>query len=101
MTQTNFDPDLVKNLEKTCIELKICIQNAIKSFYKKTPKNINNLEVWKSPSPWEKKVLPNLELNHNELLIAIKRFSHGDIKSLNSYHKSNSQLNLKVVIIDL
>ncbi|MCB9746781.1 MAG: hypothetical protein H6755_00050 [Candidatus Omnitrophica bacterium] len=82
MTKLNIDSNLLKDIENSSNELKTCVYKAINTFYKNSPQKLSDSEESKTPLPWEKKAIPNLERYHDELLVAIQKYYIGDIKPI-------------------
>jgi hypothetical protein len=82
MVTLMIDSVLARSFETASSELIVRIKNAIDNFY--INKSQNNLvrEDWRTPKPWETRVLPNLEHYHNHLLMAMQAYSAGDIRPI-------------------
>jgi len=79
---SDIDPQLTRTLEHASTELMARIRQAIRDFYASPPQDSASWEAWRTPKPWETRVLPNLERSHGELQEATRAHAAGDIKPI-------------------
>lgn len=82
MATSDIDPQLTRTLEQASTELMARIRQAIRDFYASPPQDSASWEAWRTPKPWETRVLPNLERSHGELQEATRAHAAGDIKPI-------------------
>jgi len=82
MAMKMIDPDLVIALEHASSELIIQVRKAIYDFYQDSASGWEQWEKWRTPKPWEERVLTNLERYHNDLQAARKAYDEGDIRPI-------------------
>jgi hypothetical protein len=79
---SDIDAQLTRTLEHASTELMARIRQAIRDFYASPPQDLASWEMWRTPKPWETRVLPNLERSHDELQHAMRAHAAGDIKPI-------------------
>jgi hypothetical protein len=79
---SDIDPQLPRTLEHASSELMARIRQAISGFYASPPQDSASWETWRTPKPWETRVLPNLERSHADLQHAVRAHAAGDIKPI-------------------
>lgn len=82
MATSDIDPQLTRTLERASTELMARIRKAISDFYANPPQDAASWEAWRTPKPWESRVLPNLERSHGDLQHAMRAHAAGDIKPI-------------------
>ena len=82
MATSDIDPQLARTLEHASTELMARIRQAISDFYASPPQDSVSWEAWRTPKPWETRVLPNLERSHGDLQHAMRAHAAGDIKPI-------------------
>ena len=83
MPTSDIDPQLTRTLDHASSELMARIRQAIRDFYASPPQDLASWEAWRTPKPWETRVLPNLERSHGELQEARRvHAATGDIKPI-------------------
>ena len=82
MATSDIDPQLGRTLEQASSELIAHIRQAIRDFYASPPQDSASWEAWRTPKPWEARVLPNLERSHGDLQHAVRAHAAGDIKPI-------------------
>jgi hypothetical protein len=81
MTST-IDPELARSLEDASTALIDRIRRAIDDFHAAPPHGWETWEMWRTPKPWEGRVLPNLERYHDHLQAALRAYAAGDITQI-------------------
>jgi hypothetical protein len=79
---SDIDPQLARTLEQASTELMARIRQAIRDFHASPPQDSASWEAWRTPKPWETRVLPNLERSHGDLQEARRAHADGDIKPI-------------------
>jgi len=79
MATANIDPALASSFEQSSAELIDRIRQAIRDFQANPPLGWQTWESWRTPKPWEARVLPNLERYHSDLQAAMRAYHAGDI----------------------
>ena len=82
MATSDIDPQLTRTLEHASTELMARIRQAISDFHASPPQGSGSWEAWRTPKPWETRVLPNLERSHGDLQEATRAHAAGDIKPI-------------------
>lgn len=82
MATSDIDPQLARTLEQASTELMARIRQAIRDFHASPPQDSASWEAWRTPKPWETRVLPNLERSHGDLQEARRAHAAGDIKPI-------------------
>jgi hypothetical protein len=68
------------------------IRKAIRDFRAAPPDGSDAWESWRTPQPWETRVLSNLERYHRHLKAAVTSYDAGDIKPIT--HEASSYAGL-------
>jgi hypothetical protein len=92
VTNTAIDPNLPRSLEDASTQLIDRIRQAIRDFRAAPPDGSDVWESWRTPQPWETRVLSNLERYHRHLKEAIAAYDAGDIKPIT--HEASSYAGL-------
>jgi len=79
MANATIDRELARSFEHGSAELIASVRNAINEFYANLPQGWEAWETWRTPKPWEARVLPNLERYHSDLKTALRAYHVGDI----------------------
>jgi len=82
MNAANIDHALASSLEQASAALIARVREAIHSFYMSPPQGWETRDAWKTPKPWETRVLPNLDRYHSDLQAALRAYNAGDIRPL-------------------
>jgi hypothetical protein len=80
MTQQNIGlvQELTRELRRAYEEIVEIIRSAVRSVPSAAEGSDGDLPLWRTPAPWERKVLPNLERTIHEIDSALERCSAGD-----------------------
>ena len=92
MTNSAIDPNLPRSLEDASARLIDRIRQAIRDFRTAPPDGSDAWESWRTPQPWETRVLSNLERYHRHLKAAVTAYDAGDIKPIT--HEASSYAGL-------
>ena len=76
-----IDPELARSFEDASATLIGRIRQAIRTFTQRHPR-LGAWELWRTPKPWETRVLSNLERYHRHLKAAVTAYDTGDIKPI-------------------
>ena len=79
MTNTTIDNKLARSFQSASADLIARIREAIHVFYSRPPQGWESWDNWRTPKPWEARVLPNLDGYHKGLEKAIEAFQAGDM----------------------
>jgi hypothetical protein len=82
LATSDIDPQLTRTLEHASTELMARIRQAIRDFYASPPQDSASWEEWRTPKPWETRVLPDLERSRGDLQNAMRAHAAGDIKPI-------------------
>ncbi|HYR90920.1 MAG TPA: hypothetical protein VE422_43070 [Terriglobia bacterium] len=79
MPTSNIDAALARSFEHASAELIARVRDAIQAFNASPPQGSETWEAWRTPKPWETRVLPNLQRYHSDLQKALRAYDAGDI----------------------
>jgi hypothetical protein len=82
VTSSTIDPELARSLEVASTALIDLIRQAVRDFRAAPPHGSEAWELWRTPEPWESRVLSNLERYHRHLQEAVNAFKAGDIRPI-------------------
>jgi hypothetical protein len=82
VTSSPIDPELLRSFEDASAALADCIRAAVRGFYADPPHGWEAWELWRTPEPWETRVLSNLERYHGHLQAALRAYHAGDIRRI-------------------
>ncbi len=82
MPTATIDPELIKTFEHASAQLIARVRDAISSFYSSPPSGWEAWDTWRTPKPWETRVLPNIERYQLDLGTAARAYEAGDIKPI-------------------
>jgi hypothetical protein len=92
VTTSTIDPQLPRSLEDASAALIDRIRKAIRDFRAAPADGSDAWESWRTPQPWETRVLSNLERYHRHLKAAVTSYDAGDIKPIT--HEASSYAGL-------
>jgi hypothetical protein len=82
MATATIDLELIRFLEYASAQLIARIRDAIHGLYASPPPGWETWEAWRTPKPWETRVLPNLERYHRDLRTTLRACDAGDIEPI-------------------
>ena len=77
-----IDPELARSFDDASASLIGRIRQAIDDFHAAPPHGWETWELWRTPKPWETRVLTNLQRYHDHLQSALRAYERGDITQI-------------------